>query len=392
MWTVDKLDDVEPAEAQELASFLYPNEALSPSGSAASKCSARPGGPTVDEHCIQISKSSPSVLHFSKLLVQLLTADVQHGSSPAEADPISSPQPEPNPATQAGAAPENAGELGAGSGDADDKASNSIADFKDVSISDGGPRRARRGKKKKKKKKPQKQDSSDGSSDDGDHDGGDGSEDEDTPEFCGLSPKFREIIKYQGGPGFAELFKPLALQVATEAELLESLSFYRGGIKTARALCCANNLSMSHSASKDMFQPKIIPIILPELRSQPHLSFPIRERVAPVGIRHFLQSGSIAAFTTNLAERSGSVNKHPADGYMAREILCTGHTLAALFDECHPYPTVFLSAVERLVRRMLVHEAAVALDKKDRSAFYEKNLAYMGIAPATAGKSLKHLL
>lgn len=114
-------------------------------------------------------------------------------------------------------------------------------------------------------------------------------------------------------------------------------------------------------------------------------------RVGPGAIRQFLQSDSIFAYTHALAEKAGSVTKDTADGYLAREIMCTGLALASIFDECHPYPTIFVNIVERLVRRLFVHEGALALEKKDRSAFYEKNLAFMGLASATSGKSLKHM-
>lgn len=71
--------------------------------------------------------------------------------------------------------------------------------------------------------------------------------------------------------------------------------------------------------------------------------------------------------------------------------MSTGFALASIFHECHPYPTIFLSIMERFARRLLVHEGALALEKKDRSAFHERNLTFMGLAAAASGKSLKQL-
>lgn len=71
--------------------------------------------------------------------------------------------------------------------------------------------------------------------------------------------------------------------------------------------------------------------------------------------------------------------------------MSTGLTLVSLFDEFHPYPMIFSNAVERLVRRLIVHESALGLDRKDRGAFYEKNLLYMGLGGVASTKSLKQL-
>lgn len=68
----------------------------------------------------------------------------------------------------------------------------------------------------------------------------------------------------------------------------------------------------------------------------------------------------------------------------------TGLTVTVIVEECHPFPTIFITALKRLMRHLLVHEGALALEK-ERSAFYEKNMAFMGLATATFSKSLKHL-
>lgn len=343
-WNEELIKDLEPYDAQVLASFLFPGESVSPSGSASRRI----------------------------LLAALLDND-------DDPDGPGAPGPQPTPMPPASKRDE-------------DQQSTSLPDFRDLSISDKGRKKNKRRKAKKSRKDDDvSADSSDDSSDDDDdpHDGA--SDDEEGSEFSGISPKFRSIIKHQGGPGFSDFYKPLALQVATKAELFETLTYYRSGIQCSKALCRTNNLTFSHSASKDLFQAKTIPVLLPDSRSQPQLSFPLTQRVAPSAIRHFLLSGSIVAFTHNLAERAGPTSRDTADGYLAREILCTGMTLAAMFDEMHPYPTIFLSSVERLARRLLVLERALTLEKKDRSNFFERNVAFMGIAPATSGKSLKHI-
>lgn len=115
------------------------------------------------------------------------------------------------------------------------------------------------------------------------------SEDDDVSLFRDVSPKFRQIITHQGGPDFAAFVKPLALQVATKADLSDALSHFRAGFQSSRALCHVNNLSISHESSTQAFQPKQIPVILPQLRAQPHLSFSLTQSVAPVAIHQFLQ-------------------------------------------------------------------------------------------------------
>lgn len=76
---------------------------------------------------------------------------------------------------------------------------------------------------------------------------------------------------------------------------------------------------------------------------------------------------------------------------MACEIMTTGLALAALFDEFHPYPLIFSTAVDRLVRRLVVHEKALEKDRKDRGGFYEKNIEFMGLGSSASKKSLKLL-
>lgn len=179
------------------------------------------------------------------------------------------------------------------------------------------------------------------------------------------------------------------LEVSKKTELQELLYYYRSGIQCARTLCYLSNLRLSHSKCKSKFQTRSQPVLLPDFRSVQQVGFPLTERVAPTEIRRFLQAGSVLAYTRLLADKAGAVNKDCADGYMAREIMTMGLTLAALLDELYHYPMIFSNGVERLVRRLVVHEKALDLGKKERGAYCEKNLAYL--ARATSGKSLKQL-
>lgn len=208
--------------------------------------------------------------------------------------------------------------------------------------------------------------------------------------FAGLSAKFRQII-YQGGPGFMKFLISLTLIFTTKAGLYQVLQYYRTGFQCARTLCFQNNLSLSHKECKELCQVCQIPVILPEVRSHPQATFPLAQRVAATEIRRFLQAGSIIAYTNGLAENAGPLNKDSAEGYLARDILTTGLSLVNLLEEFHPYPLIFSSAVERLGRRLVSYEAALTRDREDRSAFYEKNLSYVGLRGVASGKSLKKL-
>lgn len=101
--------------------------------------------------------------------------------------------------------------------------------------------------------------------------------------------------------------------------------------------------------------------------------------------------GSIIAYTRNLIYKAGPVNKDSVYGCLAKEILTTGLALVNLFDEYYPYPLVFSNSIEPLVRRLVVHAAALALDRKKRGAFYEKNLVYLCLGLVALSKSLKQL-
>ena len=88
-----------------------------------------------------------------------------------------------------------------------------------------------------------------------------------------------------------------------------------------------------------------------------------------------------------MARRAGSVEKDSADGYLAREIKVIGLALAALLDEFHPAHVVTSNAVERLVRRLSVLEESISVDRKERGAFYEKKLGFLGIGGSPLPRS-----
>lgn len=319
-----------------------------------------------------------------KVLLHLLS------TSPDETSDEDEELPQPDPRRSSAAKPD------------ENQLSASVGDFRELNLDDNparsGNKRSGRSKKSSAKTKSKGREETDGSTNNSSDD-----DQEKFPEknaehvpspdgedaFALLYAKFRQVIR-QGGPGFAEFLSPLTLEVTTKTELYQVLEYYRAGVQCARTLCFQNNLPLSHKECKDLFQVRQLPIVLPELRSHPQATFPLAERVAPTEIRRFLQAGSIIAYTRGLADKAGSANKDSADGYLAREILTTGLALVNVFDEFHPYQLVFSNAVERLVGRLVVHDAALALDRKERGAFYEKNLAYLGLGAVASGKSLNN--
>lgn len=75
-------------------------------------------------------------------------------------------------------------------------------------------------------------------------------------------------------------------------------------------------------------------------------------------------------FMDALAAKACQVYKNNSCGYLAREILCTCLALADFLDEFHPNPIDFSSEVERLVRLLVVIQAALEKDKKERGIFF----------------------
>lgn len=173
-WTEGQLDDIETLEARFLASFLCHNHPVSPSGAA-----------------------------WRRILLNILSSHNLNGTARRMEQ------------EQATTVPED-----------EDNGSKSLADFPDLEIEDGGKKSKKCSKKmrskskkfKKTKKRDLSYDSSDESFDDDAHVEVE-SEEEDLASFCGLFPKFRQIIRQQGVPEFPVFVKPLALQVTTKSDL-----------------------------------------------------------------------------------------------------------------------------------------------------------------------------
>lgn len=68
-----------------------------------------------------------------------------------------------------------------------------------------------------------------------------------------------------------------------------------------------------------------------------------------------------------------------ADGYLAREVMVSGLALTALLDEFHPINLVTSSAVERLVRRLVIIEKTLSMERKARGPYFINHLAFLGI-------------
>lgn len=196
--------------------------------------------------------------------------------------------------------------------------------------------------------------------------------------FGNLSHKLRQILK-QGGSDFATFFEPMSLEVTTKAELYSLLNYWKEGQRVIQVMCRTNALKVSHDKNRECFQPIRAPLLRPDRRANADLSFPPEKRIATRELRRWMQKGSIIPFVETLESRAGPVDKDNSDAYLAREIKCTGMALAAFLDEFHPNPIIYSSGIERLVRRLVVIEAALEKDKKDRGAFYEKNLSFLGI-------------
>lgn len=132
---------------------------------------------------------------------------------------------------------------------------------------------------------------------------------------------------------------------------------------------------------------KPVYFVRPDARVNAHLSFAPTRRIAPLEIMRWMTHGSILAWVEQLSTRAGTMDGLRAENFMAREIMLTGVTLATMLDEFHPSTVVFSATVERLVRRLVVLEESMSVEKDQMSKFYAKKLAFLGIGggalPAT---------
>ena len=64
--------------------------------------------------------------------------------------------------------------------------------------------------------------------------------------------------------------------------------------------------------------------------------------------------------------RAGPLHADTQEGQLAREILTMGLILAIIMGEFHPLNLQQSVAAERIVRRLVIYEKAMAVDKKVR--------------------------
>ena len=196
--------------------------------------------------------------------------------------------------------------------------------------------------------------------------------------FHGLSKHLPQVL-VQGGRDFEDLFDPLQVEVTTVKELRSLFHYFKANQMLTSQLCRANRLDEDPSKCLSQLQESPVYIVRPEYRIQTQLSFPPATRRAPMEIRRWLTHGSIIPWVDRLQAKAGPVERDNADGYLAPEIMVLGMVLASLLDECHPRVVVYLDGVKRLVRRLLVIERALTMERKEGGAFYEKQLSFMGI-------------
>lgn len=200
--------------------------------------------------------------------------------------------------------------------------------------------------------------------------------------FIGLSRKMKEILRMRG-PEFQENFEPLQLEVTTSRELLKLLRYYREGQQLTMKLCRVKQLNTKPEDCVEELETTPVYIVKPEHRMHFDLYIPATDRIAPREISRWMLYGPISAWVEHLAQKAGNVQKNNAGGYLAREILSVGLTLAALLDEFHPSRIVYSVAVERLARRLLVVEVALTKDPKERGAYFKEKLVFMGLERKT---------
>lgn len=153
---------------------------------------------------------------------------------------------------------------------------------------------------------------------------------------------------------FAIYFRPLSLQVTTKDSQYSVLESWREGKQLIHFICRSLGFKVSNDKGRRQYQKVSTPVILVDLKTANRLSFPPHKRVETKDLIRWTQKGSIVPFIENITAKVGQADKDNSDGYLAREIRCTGLALTAFLDEFHPELIVFSSAVQRLVRRLVV--------------------------------------
>lgn len=157
------------------------------------------------------------------------------------------------------------------------------------------------------------------------------------------------------------------------------LRYFHEGERLTWDICHSAGLTVDPRQCPDLLEPSVVFRIRPERRRANNLAFPSFQRRDPFELVRFMGEGSVRQWVENLAARAGNPAKDNADGYLARQILTSGLTLCSLLDEFHPQVLIYGSAVERLVRHLLVLERATTKDRADQGAFLAEKLSFMGI-------------
>lgn len=161
--------------------------------------------------------------------------------------------------------------------------------------------------------------------------------------------KLKQIIS-QGGPEFGLLFQLLVLEVTTKTDLYALLESSKSAQRLIESVCRSGGLRVKHDMNNSVFQKVTASILLPDCRTSCQLSFSPARRVSTSQLRRWTHKWYIIPWVEALSAKAGTVDKYNADGYLAREIMSTGLSLATFLDYFHPNPMVFSAGVERLVR------------------------------------------
>lgn len=202
--------------------------------------------------------------------------------------------------------------------------------------------------------------------------------------FCHLPlyrdlPRSMRMILRQGAVFLWKMFEPLSLEVTTLAEL-NKLHRYSNKLRQVMGkVCRAKGLSVSPQDCESQLEAGTIRRVRPEERINHGVTFAATSRIAPMKLTRWLQHGELKTWLEAAVARAGSVHVDSQDGHLAREILSTGLVLASLMDEFHPENLLQSVEVERLVRRLVIYEKALSVDKKERGQYLIRHLSFMGL-------------
>ena len=204
------------------------------------------------------------------------------------------------------------------------------------------------------------------------------------PDFC-HHPLYKDLprsmhkVLRQGGPSLWEMFEPRALEVTTASELVKLQRYHNKVRMIVAQLCRAKGLMETHEACAAKLETGVVRRIRPEERINQGVTFTPTSCIAPMELSRWLQHGELKTWLESTVARAGPLHLDTQEGHLARDILSTGLVLASLMDEFHPSNLIQSVAVERLVRRLVIYEKALSVDKKTRGQFLIKNLAFMGL-------------